>query len=51
MSMAQLFGMFGGLLVLAYVANRLFQWTRVPDVVVRRRPPRVPPSTSRLGAS
>lgn len=26
--------MLGGLLVLAYAANRLFQWTRVPDVVV-----------------
>jgi Na+:H+ antiporter len=29
-----LFGLLGGLLVLAFAANRLFQWTRVPDVVV-----------------
>lgn len=34
MPLPQLFGMFGGLLVLAYIANRLFQWTRLPDVVV-----------------
>jgi Na+:H+ antiporter len=34
MFLPQLFGLFGGLLVLAYVSNRLFQWTRVPDVVV-----------------
>jgi cell volume regulation protein A len=34
MSLPQLFGMLGGLLVLAYAANRLFQWTRVPDVIV-----------------
>jgi len=34
MSMTALFALLGGLLVLAFVANRLFQWTRVPDVVV-----------------
>jgi Na+:H+ antiporter len=34
MHLPTLFGMLGGLLVLAYAANRLFQWTRVPDVVV-----------------
>ena len=34
MQLPELFGMLGGLLVLAYAANRLFQWTRVPDVVV-----------------
>jgi cell volume regulation protein A len=28
------FGLLGGLLVLAFTANRLFSWTRVPDVVV-----------------
>jgi len=32
--MTALFALLGGLLVLAFVANRLFQWTRVPDVVV-----------------
>ena len=34
MSLPALFGLLGGLLVLAFVANRLFQTTRVPDVVV-----------------
>jgi cell volume regulation protein A len=34
MSLTALFALLGGLLVLAFVANRLFQWTRVPDVVV-----------------
>jgi cell volume regulation protein A len=34
MSLTLLFALLGGLLVLAFVANRLFQWTRVPDVVV-----------------
>jgi cell volume regulation protein A len=29
-----LFGLLGGLLVLAFVANRLSRWTRVPDVIV-----------------
>jgi len=28
------FGLLGGLLVIAFTANRLFTWTRVPDVVV-----------------
>jgi Na+:H+ antiporter len=28
------FGLLGGLLVIAFTANRLFSWTRVPDVVV-----------------
>jgi cell volume regulation protein A len=32
--MTALFALLGGLLVLAFVANRLFHWTRVPDVVV-----------------
>src|ERR1700685_4531772 len=34
MSLPALFGLLGGLLVLAFVANRLFQTTHVPDVVV-----------------
>ena len=34
MNLPALFGMLGGLLVLAFAANRLFSWTRVPDVVV-----------------
>jgi Na+:H+ antiporter len=34
MNPTSLFGLLGALLVLAFVANRLFQWTRVPDVVV-----------------
>src|SRR5580704_2319976 len=34
MSLTLLFALLGGLLVLAFLANRLFQWTRVPDVVV-----------------
>lgn len=34
MSLTALFGLLGGLLVLAFVANRLFHRTRVPDVVV-----------------
>jgi cell volume regulation protein A len=34
MSLTALFALLGGLLMLAFVANRLFQWTRVPDVVV-----------------
>src|SRR5580704_11388500 len=28
------FGLLGGLLVLAFLANRLSKWTRVPDVIV-----------------
>jgi cell volume regulation protein A len=28
------FGLLGGLLVIAFTANRLFSWTRVPDVIV-----------------
>lgn len=28
------FALLGGLLVLAFVANRLSGWTRVPDVIV-----------------
>ena len=32
--LANFFGLLGGLLVLAYVANRFSHWTRVPDVVV-----------------
>ena len=34
MNLTLLFALLGGLLVLAFAANRLFQWTRVPDVVV-----------------
>jgi cell volume regulation protein A len=34
MNVTSLFGLLGALLVLAFVANRLFQWTRIPDVVV-----------------
>jgi cell volume regulation protein A len=34
MNLTYLFGLLGGLLVLAFVANRLFRWTRIPDVVV-----------------
>src|SRR5580704_16801492 len=34
MNLNSLFGLLGGLLVLAFVANRLFRWTRIPDVVV-----------------
>jgi cell volume regulation protein A len=34
MNLTSLFGLLGGLLVLAFVANRLFRWTRIPDVVV-----------------
>ena len=34
MNLATLFGLLGGLLVLAFAANRLFRWTRIPDVVV-----------------
>jgi Na+:H+ antiporter len=34
MNLTSLFGMLGGLLVLAFGANRLFRWTRIPDVVV-----------------
>lgn len=32
--MTTIFGLLGGLLVLAFAANRLFRWTRIPDVVV-----------------
>src|SRR5271154_7550656 len=32
--LANLLGLLGGLLVLAFVANRLSKWTRVPDVIV-----------------
>jgi Na+:H+ antiporter len=34
MAMPTVFAMLGGLLVLAYVANRLFRQTRIPDVIV-----------------
>ncbi|HEX4643678.1 MAG TPA: cation:proton antiporter [Candidatus Acidoferrales bacterium] len=34
MNLTSLFGLLGGLLVLAFAANRLFKWTRIPDVVV-----------------
>jgi len=34
MNLTYLFGLLGGLLVLAFGANRLFRWTRIPDVVV-----------------
>src|ERR1700691_4653815 len=34
MNLTTLFGLLGGLLVLAFCANRLFRWTRIPDVVV-----------------
>lgn len=34
MSLTHFFGLLGGLLVLAFVANRLARWTRVPDVLV-----------------
>src|SRR5579872_2085850 len=33
-NLTYLFGLLGGLLVLAFGANRLFRWTRIPDVVV-----------------
>jgi len=34
MNLTYLFGLLGGLLVLAFAANRLFRWTLIPDVVV-----------------
>ena len=34
MNLTTLFGLLGGLLVLAFGTNRLFRWTRIPDVVV-----------------
>ncbi len=34
MSMPQIIAMLGGLLVLAFAANRLSSWTKMPDVVV-----------------
>ena len=34
MNITAFFGLLGGLLVIAFTANRLFTWTRVPDVVV-----------------
>jgi len=34
MNLTSFFGLLGGLLVLAFVANRLAQRTRVPDAVV-----------------
>ena len=34
MSMAQVIALLGGLLALAFVANRLSSWTKVPDVIV-----------------
>src|ERR1700722_6951142 len=34
MNLTTLFGLLGGLLVLAFAANRLFRWSRFPDVVV-----------------
>ena len=33
-SLTNFFGLLGALLVLAFVANRLSKWTRVPDVIV-----------------
>jgi cell volume regulation protein A len=33
-NLPQFFGLLGALLVLAFVANRLSKWTRVPDVIV-----------------
>lgn len=33
-TLTNFFGLLGGLLVLAYLANRFSRWTRVPDVVV-----------------
>jgi potassium/hydrogen antiporter len=33
-SLTNFFGLLGALLVLAFVANRLAKWTRVPDVIV-----------------
>jgi potassium/hydrogen antiporter len=33
-SLTNFFALLGGLLVLAFVANRLSRWTRVPDVIV-----------------
>jgi len=33
-TLTNFFGLLGGLLVLAYLANRFSHWTRVPDVVV-----------------
>jgi potassium/hydrogen antiporter len=34
LSLTNFFGLLGGLLVLAFGANRLSRWTRVPDVIV-----------------
>ena len=34
LTLTNFFGLLGGLLVLAFVANRLSRWTRVPDVIV-----------------
>src|ERR1700676_1842151 len=34
MNLTSLFGLLGGFVVLAFGANRLFRWTRIPDVVV-----------------
>ncbi len=34
MNVTAFIGLLGGLMVLAYAANRLFTWTRVPDVLV-----------------
>ena len=34
MNLTTFFALLGGLLVLAFVANRLSRWTRVPDVIV-----------------
>jgi potassium/hydrogen antiporter len=34
LTLTNIFGLLGGLLVLAFVANRLSKWTRVPDVIV-----------------
>jgi potassium/hydrogen antiporter len=33
-SLTTFFGLLGALLVLAFIANRLSKWTRVPDVIV-----------------
>src|SRR3954467_8688725 len=34
MDMTQIFGLLGGLLILAFIANRLFRITRIPDLII-----------------
>lgn len=34
MNLDHLFGLLGGIIVLAFVANRLFRYTRIPDLIV-----------------